>query len=370
MKRNYLLLIFSFFLIIYPTITINKNDSLSVIAQTNYINQLLKLTNQERQAAGLPPLNLSSALTQAAQNHAEDMAKNGLMSHQGSNGSNPTERANQAGYRSSYIGENISAGRDIPQSVVKAWIDDPQHRQNLLNPNYTDVGFGYVKDKNSQYQDYWVQLFGKSESNSQSSTESSSFPPSNGETCQGNEGLSAITCTGDELNQEENALVQQINAYRRQYRLNSLSVSSDLTVVANRHLLDLQENANRYNRQGKDWQFGWSNCPFDGNQPQSFNCMWQAPQRLNTGYQGNAYEIICRKMGSMSADQAFNCWQNQPDNRDFILNQGQWRNFNWKSIGVALNQDYAILWLGETLDNESSSPPLPSTSRPYPRRIW
>lgn len=45
----------------------------------------------------LPPLRLSQALTQAAQDHAIDLAKTGMMGHTGSDGSSMADRITRRG---------------------------------------------------------------------------------------------------------------------------------------------------------------------------------------------------------------------------------------------------------------------------------
>jgi hypothetical protein len=131
-------------------------------AASQYDAELLRLTNLERQKAGVPALRLSNKLNQAAQNHADDMAKNNYFSHTGLNGSKPSDRAKAAGYNYSYIGENIAAGHSTPADTIQQWMNSQGHRENILNSNYTEIGFGYSFSNSSDYQHYWVQVFGKS----------------------------------------------------------------------------------------------------------------------------------------------------------------------------------------------------------------
>jgi len=133
----------------------------SATQASQYDAELLQLTNTERQNAGLPALTLSSQLGQAAQNHAEDMATNNYFSHDGLNGSQPWDRAKAAGYNYSYVGENIYAGLSTATAVIKGWMNSQGHRENILNPNYTEIGFGYAYNQSSDYRHYWVQVFGK-----------------------------------------------------------------------------------------------------------------------------------------------------------------------------------------------------------------
>ncbi|MEA5573016.1 CAP domain-containing protein [Calothrix sp. UHCC 0171] len=128
--------------------------------QSEYNSALLELTNAERQKAGLPPLRFSSTLGQAAQDHAEDMVRNNFFDHAGSNGSQPAQRAKKRGYSSSYIGENIAAGNTTPEETIRQWMNSSGHRENILSANYTEIGFGYVKNSSYKYGHVWVQVFG------------------------------------------------------------------------------------------------------------------------------------------------------------------------------------------------------------------
>jgi uncharacterized protein YkwD len=128
--------------------------------QNEYNSALLELTNIERRKAGLPPLRFSSTLGQAAQDHAEDMVRNNFFDHAGSNGSQPEQRAKARGYSYSYVGENIAAGNATPEETIRQWMNSSGHRENILSADYTEIGFGYVKNSSYQYGHVWVQVFG------------------------------------------------------------------------------------------------------------------------------------------------------------------------------------------------------------------
>lgn len=126
----------------------------------SYLTELLELTNAERQRAGLAPLTLSTTLSSAAQRHAEDLVRSGIFSHTGSDGSQPSDRALDAGYPFRYVGENIAAGGSTASMTIQQWMNSIGHRDNILKPEYTEVGFGYIADENTPYRYYWVQVFG------------------------------------------------------------------------------------------------------------------------------------------------------------------------------------------------------------------
>ena len=72
-------------------------------------SELLDLVNAARAEQGMGSLCLNSKLMAAAQAHSADQAANQNMSHDGSDGSSHIERAQRAGYDSTYVAENVSA---------------------------------------------------------------------------------------------------------------------------------------------------------------------------------------------------------------------------------------------------------------------
>lgn len=116
---------------------------------------ILKLVNSERSKAGCSPLKLNAKLTKAAQDHSKDMAAHRNMSHTGSDGSDPGQRITRAGYNWSAYGENVAYGYSSPASVMKAWMDSPGHKRNILDCSFKELGVGLA-----QPGDYWTQDFG------------------------------------------------------------------------------------------------------------------------------------------------------------------------------------------------------------------
>ena len=43
------------------------------------------------------------------------------------------------------VGENMAQGYDDVESLVKAWLESPLHKANILNPNYTKTGIAIKK---------------------------------------------------------------------------------------------------------------------------------------------------------------------------------------------------------------------------------
>ncbi len=121
---------------------------------------VIDLTNAER-AKGekkLPALKMNPKLMDAARKHAANMAAQEKMDHV-LDEKNPADRAKAAGYKYRGLGENIAAGQETPKDVVKAWMDSPPHRENIMKGEYLEVGVAVVKSKTGDR--YWVQVFGK-----------------------------------------------------------------------------------------------------------------------------------------------------------------------------------------------------------------
>lgn len=105
------------------------------------IGDLLKYTNLQRQTNGLPALTLNDQLSKAAQLKADDMFAKNYWAHVAPDGTTPWVFIKKSGYDYLYAGENLARGYDTSASIVDAWMHSPTHRENLLSPNYKDIGF-------------------------------------------------------------------------------------------------------------------------------------------------------------------------------------------------------------------------------------
>ncbi len=127
-------------------------------------SQVLQLINTERVKYDLDPLKIDQQLTDAAESHSQDMAKQDFFSHYGLDGSTPFDRMVDAGYSYRAAGENIAAGFVTPESVVEAWMGSQGHRANILSNNFSEIGIGYYYLPNDfgevNYYHYWTVNFG------------------------------------------------------------------------------------------------------------------------------------------------------------------------------------------------------------------
>ena len=109
------------------------------------------MTNRARQAKGLPPLSKDDELRNIAQAYSDDMLVRHFFDHTTPDGISFDERiASRYDHRIYLIGENIWSGsgynsneiKQVAQEIVADWMSSPGHRENLLSPNFTNLGVG------------------------------------------------------------------------------------------------------------------------------------------------------------------------------------------------------------------------------------
>jgi uncharacterized protein YkwD len=105
--------------------------------------QMLDLVNQERQAAGLNPLQPDPELTEVARRHSADMFARGYFAHDTPEGLTPFDRMRDANVRFLTAGENLALGPTIPVAHT-GLMNSPGHRANILRPQFGRVGIGVM----------------------------------------------------------------------------------------------------------------------------------------------------------------------------------------------------------------------------------
>ncbi len=128
------------------------------------IDRVLKHVNVQRAMNGERPLVLNARLSDAAQKHAEDMARRDFLDHRSPDGRGLQDRIASVGYPWRVIAENLAAGFSSPESTVESWMTSPDHRDNMLNREYMEAGIGYATPppdgKKPRYSHYWAIVFG------------------------------------------------------------------------------------------------------------------------------------------------------------------------------------------------------------------
>lgn len=107
--------------------------------------EIVELTNKEREEAGLPGLFLDPLLTQAALTKASDMFARNYWAHNSPDGKEPWRFITGGGYQYRFAGENLARDFSASEDVVSAWMRSSTHRDNLLSPKYQDIGVAAVE---------------------------------------------------------------------------------------------------------------------------------------------------------------------------------------------------------------------------------
>ncbi len=124
---------------------------------------ILNITNTERAVVSLKPYTSNMLLDRIASLRADDLFANQYFEHESPDGKSAPELAPVVGYKYLYIGENLAMGDFYTDAeIVKAWMDSPGHKANILNDKYTELG---VAVKEGEYKGgttvIAVQIFGR-----------------------------------------------------------------------------------------------------------------------------------------------------------------------------------------------------------------
>ena len=95
-------------------------------------SEVINLTNQKRVEAGLPALEYSAPLTQAAKAKGEHMIAQDYWAHVAPDGTDPWSFFLNSGYKYRYAGENLARDFTNPSSAVDAWMASPSQKVELL----------------------------------------------------------------------------------------------------------------------------------------------------------------------------------------------------------------------------------------------
>ncbi len=124
--------------------------------------EFYQLVNRARLGLGLSPFGSSTLLTQAAQRHADDIARRGVATHEGSDGSDYRRRIRDAGYRAwndgLLVDEAVWLGLGGPAEALNWFYGNPEEWARFTDPRYREIGVGYAED--SQGVHYLVVTFG------------------------------------------------------------------------------------------------------------------------------------------------------------------------------------------------------------------
>lgn len=128
-----------------------SNSSAVLGASSDFSStSLLNQTNLKRAENNLPGLSLNPNLNAAAQAKANDLVAHNYWAHNSPQGKTPWSFITEAGYQYQSAGENLAYGFKGSSETITGWMNSPEHRENILNTQYQNVGFGVATSPNYQ----------------------------------------------------------------------------------------------------------------------------------------------------------------------------------------------------------------------------
>lgn len=154
----------SFFVFIQIGFASIREAQPGVLGTTSNITrqQIIELTNKEREENGYQELKENSQLDKAAEDKAKNMFEENYWAHNSPKGETPWVWIKNEGYEYVYAGENLARGFYNSDDVVAAWMASKEgHKENILSGNFTEIGVA-AEDGilNGEKTTLVVQMFG------------------------------------------------------------------------------------------------------------------------------------------------------------------------------------------------------------------
>lgn len=107
-------------------------------------SELVERINATREQSGLPKLEPSSKLAEAARAHALEMAERMQLTHRFAEEPELRQRIAVTGLRFDFLAENVGRGSDA-RWLHEEFLHSPGHRENILHAQANAVGVGAVR---------------------------------------------------------------------------------------------------------------------------------------------------------------------------------------------------------------------------------
>ena len=158
------------------------------------------------------------------------------------------------------------------------------------------------------------------------------------------------------ISKEEFKLYNLFNDYRKTMNLPAIPLSESLCFVAKKHINDLIQNkpdTNTCNFHSWSDKGEWTACCFEV-ELKNKSCMQKKPMELSN-YPGIAYEIVYWENRNATAEKAFDQWRETVASQSIIINTKDWDTHQWNALGVSIEGNFSIAWVGEELDIEKET---------------
>ena len=125
-------------------------------------DEIIRVTNEKRQASGLSQLSSNPTLSQGAMQKGAHMFAQNYWAHFAPDGTSPWSFFKSVGYAYLFAGENLARDFQNSNEVVNAWMNSATHRENILNSNYSEMGVAVINGVlASEETTLVIQFFGK-----------------------------------------------------------------------------------------------------------------------------------------------------------------------------------------------------------------
>ncbi len=162
--------------------------------------------------------------------------------------------------------------------------------------------------------------------------------------------LFAISAMGQQLSNDEKELYELMNEYRVKNKLSELPLSDKLCEVAKLHLINVDENIDKYEYRGMSphsWfpDKRWKTDIFpDGS---SDGKIENKPYEI-TGYDGAGYEVYYWDSNNHpKPKEIMEGWIRSIGHRNTLINKGCYKDTNWLYCGVSIYKGHACIWVGD-----------------------
>lgn len=123
------------------------------------IYDVLKIINGYRAEKGVAPLRLNAELTEMSCVRAEEIAWSGVQGHTRPDGTKCFSIFKEAGFEKGRAGENLGYGFSSPERVCQAWKESKTHYENIMDPEFVEVGIGVAADPDERGKLVWSLHF-------------------------------------------------------------------------------------------------------------------------------------------------------------------------------------------------------------------
>lgn len=129
-------------IVLYPVTQVVMAKATKAPLLTQDEQEMLDMINNERNLQGLEPLEADAHLTKIARYHSQEMIDLNYFSHVSPTLGSFKSRLAFIGIKDHEgEGENIVAASSIELAFIQL-MTSPEHKENMLNPNYTHIGIG------------------------------------------------------------------------------------------------------------------------------------------------------------------------------------------------------------------------------------